>query len=93
MRRIIGLILYWISAISLTQYYGDDSRNIFFDIHQKLIEAFDVIPSLSLLYGLLFFSLYLLFHISYSKILTQFGEGSSYAIRKQVEMMNSLTEK
>lgn len=61
-------------------------------MHEPLIQWFDKIPALTLLFGFLFFSLYLLFHVSYRKILSQFGEASGYAYRKQIEMLNTFSD-
>ncbi len=47
---------------------------------------------MTLLFGLFLFSLYLLFHISYRKILSQFGEAGSYAYRKQIEMLEGFSD-
>lgn len=73
LRRGLGLLFFWISSVSLWSMFYDKSR-LFFDIHGPLIEWFDDIPALTLLFGFLFLSLYLLFHVSYRKILSQFGE-------------------
>lgn len=61
-------------------------------MHDPLIEWFDKIPALTLLFGFLFLSLYLLFHVSYRKILSQFGEAGGYAYRKQIEMLNTFSD-
>ena len=91
MRRGLGLLFFWISSVSLWSYF-DGGKNFFFDIHGPLITWFDKIPALTLLFGFLFFSLYLLFHVSYRKILSQFGEAGGYAYRKQIEMLNTFSD-
>ncbi len=91
LRRGLGLLFFWISSVSLWSYLSE-KKNLFFDIHEDLIAWFDVIPSVTLLFGFLFFSLYLLFHVSYRKILSQFGQASTYAYQKQVEMLNAISE-
>ena len=42
--------------------------------------------------GFLFLSLYLLFHVSYRKILSHFGEFGGYAYHKQIELLNSVSD-
>jgi len=91
LRRGLGLLFFWISSVSLWSMFYDKSR-LFFDIHGPLIEWFDEIPALTLLFGFLFLSLYLLFHVSYRKILSQFGEAGWYAYRKQIEMINTFSD-
>ena len=91
MRRGLGLLFFWISSVSLWSYF-DGGKNFFFDIHGPLITWFDKIPALTLLFGFLFFSLYLLFHVSYRKIISQFGEAGGYAYRKQIEMLNTFSD-
>lgn len=91
MRRGLGLLFFWISSVSLWSYF-DGSQKFFFDVHGPLITWFDKIPALALLFGFLFFSLYLLFHVSYRKIISQFGEASGYAYRKQIEMLNTFSD-
>jgi len=91
MRRGLGLLFFWISSVSLWSYF-DGSQKFFFDIHDPLITWFDKIPALTLLFGFLFFSLYLLFHVSYRKIISQFGEAGGYAYRKQIEMLNTFSD-
>ncbi len=91
LRRGLGLLFFWISSVSLwSNFY--DKRGLFFDIHDPLIVWFDKIPALTLIFGFLFLSLYLLFHVSYRKILSQFGEVGGYAYRKQVEMLNTFSD-
>lgn len=90
-RRGLWLLFFWISSVSLWSYF-DGGRNFFFDIHVPLITWFDKIPALTLLFGFLLFSLYLLFHVSYRKILSQFGEAGWYAYRKQIEMLNTFSD-
>jgi hypothetical protein len=91
LRRGLGLLFFWISSVSLWSFFYDKGR-LFFDIHEPLIEWFDKIPGLTLLFGFLFLSLYLLFHVSYRKILSQFGEAGGYAYRKQIEMLNNFSD-
>jgi DNA segregation ATPase FtsK/SpoIIIE-like protein len=91
MRRGLGLLFFWISSVSLWSYF-DGSKRFFFDVHDPLIVWFDKIPALTLLFGFLFFSLYLLFHVSYRKIISQFGEAGWYAYRKQIEMLNTFSD-
>ncbi len=91
MRRGLGLLFFWISSVSLWSYFYAE-RGLFFDVHDPLILWFDKIPAITLLIGFLLFSLYLLFHISYRKILSQFGEASGYAYRKQIEMLNTFSD-
>lgn len=91
LRRGLGLLFFWISSVSLWSNFYDKS-GLFFDIHDPLIVWFDKIPALTLIFGFLFLSLYLLFHVSYRKILSQFGEAGGYAYRKQVEMLNTFSD-
>ena len=88
MRRGLWLLFFWISSVSLWSYFYDKD-GLFFDVHDPLIRWFDKIPGLALLFGFLFLSLYLLFHVSYRKILSQFGEAGGYAYRKQIEFLNT----
>jgi len=71
LRRGLGLILFWLSSVSLWSFIVDEtlSKKLFFDIHTPLIRTFDTIPAMTLIIGCLLFSLYLLFHISYRRIL------------------------
>lgn len=91
LRRGLGLLFFWISSVSLWSYF-ETGGNFFFDVHTPLITWFDKIPALALMFGFLFFSLYLLFHVSYRKILSQFGEAGGYAYRKQIEMLNTFSD-
>ncbi len=91
LRRALGLLFFWISSVSLwSNFYG--KNGLFFDVHGPLVEWFDKIPALSLLFGFLFLSLYLLFHVSYRKILSHFGEFGGYAYHKQIELLNSVSD-
>lgn len=90
-RRGLGLLFFWMSSVSIWCYFAE-AEGLFFDIHTPLIEWFDKIPAITLLFGFLLFSLYLLFHVSYRKILSQFKDAGGYAVRKQVEMLNSFSD-
>ncbi len=84
-------MFFWISSVSLwSNFY--EKKNLFFDVHSPLITWFDKIPALTLIFGFLFFSLYLLFHVSYRKILSQFSEVGGYAYRKQIDMLNTFSD-
>jgi hypothetical protein len=67
MRRGLGLLFFWISSVSLWSYFDGKKTSSLISTH-PLITWFDKIPALTLLFGFLFFSLYLLFHVSYRKI-------------------------
>lgn len=91
LRRGLGLLFFWISSVSLWSYF-DGKKWLFFDVHDPLITWFDKIPALTLIFGSLLLSLYLLFHVSYRKILSQFWEAGGYAYRKQIEMLNTFSD-
>lgn len=91
LRRALGLLFFWISSVSLWSYFVD-KNTLFFDVHDPFILWFDRVPTIVLLVGFLLFSLYLLFHVSYKKILTQFGAAGSYAYHKQVELLNTFSD-
>ena len=78
LRRGLGLILFWLSSVSLWSFIaeGTSEKKLFFDVHTPLIRSFDTIPSVTLIVGCLFFSLYLLFHISYRRILGKMGNAT-----------------
>ena len=54
------------------------------------IEYLDVIPTITLCIGIILFSLYLLFHISYAQVVQSMGKNAKRAYQKQVEVLNSL---
>lgn len=91
MRRGLGLLLFWVSSVSLWSHFYE-KRWLFFDVHDVLVSWFDKIPALTLLFGFLFFSVYLLFHVSYRKILAKFWEAGWYAYRKQIDMLNTFSD-
>jgi hypothetical protein len=77
--RFIGILLFWLSLESLIGIFaGNDPTKVdgtviitgAFDIHTALSGVFGSVPSLVLFIGLFLFSLYLIFRISYIKILT-----------------------
>ena len=91
LRRALGLLFFWISSVSLwSNFY--DKKWLFFDVHEPLVQWFDKIPALSLLFWFLFLSLYLLFHVSYRKIIAQFWEFGGYAYQKQIELLNNVSD-
>jgi len=94
MRRGGGLILFWLSSVSLWSFVDKDYaiKKLFFDIHEPLIRTFDTIPALTLIVGCLAFALYLLFHISYRRIFGTMSDATGYVYQKQVEVLNTFGE-
>jgi succinate dehydrogenase/fumarate reductase cytochrome b subunit len=92
MRRGLGLLFFWISSVSLWSYFdGKKTSSLMSTIH--LLSWFDKIPALTLIFGFYFCFLSIsLFHVSYRKILSQFGEAGGYAYRKQIEMLNTFSD-
>lgn len=91
LRRGLWLILFWLSSVSLWSFIVDEplTKKLFFDIHTPLIRTFDTIPTMTLIIGCLLFSLYLLFHISYRRILGKMWNATGYVYQKQVEALNT----
>ena len=89
-RRLVGLLLFWIAAITLWWYYQDTEQSLaFFDVHPIAVEYLDTIPTVILCIGLILLSLYLLFHISYTDIATRVGKNAKIAYQKQIDVLNS----
>lgn len=75
----MGILLFWLSLESLIGVFsGNNPEKIggikvvtgVFDIHDMLAGVFGAVPSIVLFVGVFLFSLYLVFRISYIKILT-----------------------
>lgn len=90
-RRTFGLIIFWLTSVSLWAYFSDSvEKTFFFDVHEPLVTWIDTIPTVVLLIVGWLFSLYLLFHISYSRLVSRASEVGSSAMKKQVEALNTL---
>ena len=90
-RRLVGLALFWLGALTLAGHLGKTGVSIaLFDVHPMAIEYLDVIPTITLCIGIILFSLYLLFHISYAQVVQSMGKNAKRAYQKQVEVLNSL---
>lgn len=91
LRRGLGLILFWLSSVSLWSFIVDEPlvKKLFFDIHTPLIRTFDTIPAMTLIIGVLLFSLYLLFHVSYRRILGKMWNATGYVYQKQIDVLNT----
>ena len=77
--RLVGILLFWLSLESLigvfsrndpTKLGGTRVMTGVFDIHEAISGVFGPVPSLVLFIGVFLFSLYLIFRISYIRILT-----------------------
>lgn len=69
MVRLIGLILYWISVTSLYAWWKGATVLGAFDVHSWMLEFWGTAPAGLLFVGGILTSLYLMFRISYRKIL------------------------
>lgn len=88
------MVLFWLSSVSLWSFIAEEyaTKKLFFDVHEPLIRTFDTIPAITLIVGILAFSLYLLFHISYRRIFGKMSDATGYVYQKQVEALNTFGE-